>query len=178
MCNFGFIGVCLLFFGQVYAHKHIIAHDTTHNPLLFIDLKKNCSFWYGVAGVPPKHHYIFAECQSRENGWVRIIFYPKNVKQVTTLDSLNKISFKQKNNDTWARNYILSNNHIAAFEKWAIFVDKKYDKLLPDGDGQTIFAPVYPCKAELYKEVNSKWVFIKSATILKDDGSLFKMFPK
>lgn len=75
------------------------------------------------------------------------------------------------------KDYVTNGNTISGFDMWAVLLDKKYDKDMPDSDDQPAYEPTYPCKAELYKMVNNTWVLVKVAPV-KSFKELMSVFPK
>jgi len=129
------------------------------------------SYWYGPFPGIAKYQFIQFEYQNHLHGWGRIVFYPKTLKEIKTIDSLEK---SNKYNDSWVRPYAFRNQ--GKFNIWMVFVDKVYDKDKLDSGDLTVFEPTYPCKAELFKLEKQGWIFVKSGQIMKNE-SQFKLFP-
>jgi hypothetical protein len=147
----------------------IISVETTHTDINFIDIHGKGFFWYGSYGLNTK--FIQFQYENHRHGWARIIFYPKNLKEKSKLDSMNKVD---RTDGHWIRLYVMKNS--SKFDIWVVFVDKAYDKDKPDAGDITVYEPTYPCKAELFKMDKNKWRFVKSTKIIKGGGQ-FNMFP-
>jgi hypothetical protein len=138
----------------------------------FINIhNKGFDSWYGPFPGIARYRFIQFGYESHLHGWGRIVFYPKTLKEIKKIDSLEK---SNKYNDSWVRPYILRNQD--KFNIWMVFVDKAYDKDKSDAGDLIVFEPTYPCKAELFKLEKQDWIFVKSEQIMKNE-SQFKLFP-
>ena len=179
-----FIVICQSVFAQTPTNAVAVSEKASHinntdgiNAIFTtLNFRKNCSFWYGPVPFKANHRFIANEYQNKKYGWLRICFYPRDPKLVKVLDSLDHV-LERQHKYLWMKDYVLKDNNLQKFNLWAIFVDKKYDKELPDGDDYFTYGPTYPCKVQLYKNTNNVWEFVKSAWVTHE-GREFDLFPK